>query len=78
VLRGAAEQDDDLYVMINGRTEPVEFSIQVGDAGDWRRAIDTSLETPDDIAEDLAGGVIDQGTYWLDARSVVVLTRPGG
>jgi glycogen operon protein len=78
VLRGAAEQDDDLYVMINGRTEPVEFSIQVGDAGDWRRAIDTSLETPDDIADDLAGGVIDQRTYWLDARSVVVLTRPGG
>ena len=78
LLRGAAEQDDDLYVMINGWTEPIEFVIQDGEAGEWRRAIDTSLETPDDIADDLGGDVVDRQTYWLDSRSVAVLTRRRG
>lgn len=78
VLRGAAEQDDDLYVMINGWTEPLEFAIQDGSAGEWRRIIDTSLDAPDDIADDSPGEVVDRQTYRVGSRSVVVLVRPAG
>ncbi|MGB5565718.1 MAG: hypothetical protein WBN93_05245, partial [Acidimicrobiia bacterium] len=75
-LSGASEQDDDLYVMINAWTEPLEFTIQEGEPGEWRRVIDTSLASPDDIAEDLDGEVVDRRTCRVDSRSVVVLVRP--
>ena len=78
LLRGASEQDDDLYVMINGWTEPLEITIQEGVAGEWRRVIDTSLDAPGDIDEDLEGEVFDRQTYQVGPRSVVVLVRPAG
>ena len=73
---GASEQDDDLYVMINAWTEPLEFTVQEGEPGEWRRVIDTSLASPDDIAEDLDGEVVGRRTCRVDSRSVVVLVRP--
>jgi glycogen operon protein len=76
LLRGASEQDDDLYVMINGWIESLDFVIQDGAAGEWRRIVDTSLEAPDDIADDLVGVVVDRRTYRVSSRSVVVLARP--
>jgi isoamylase len=72
-LRGASEQDDDLYVMINAYWEPLDFQVQEGAAGSWRRAVDTSLPSPDDIAgmgsEPAVGGL----RYTVGPRSVVVL-----
>ena len=75
VLRGASEQDDDLYVMINAWTGSLEFAIQDGEPGEWRRVIDTALEAPHDIAEDLLGEVVDRPTHRVGSRSVVVLVR---
>ena len=76
VLRGAAEHDDDLYVMINAWTESLDFTIQDGAAGEWRLVIDTSLDTPNDIADDLLGDAVGHQTYRVGSRSVVVLVRP--
>ena len=74
-LHGASERDDDLYVLINAYWQPLEFTIQEGAPGSWRRAVDTSLSSPDDIAaagsEPIVGGL----QYTAGPRSVVVLVR---
>ena len=75
-LRGASQQDDDVYVMINAYWEPLDFVVQEGHAGDWRRVVDTSLPSPDDIADHGREPVPTTLTYRVGPRSVVVLRRP--
>ena len=74
-LRGASEGDSDLYVMINAYHEPLTFTIQEGSPGCWRRAIDTGLPGPDDIAHPDRGPLVPSREYPVQARSVVVLAR---
>src|ERR1019366_8453730 len=52
-LDGKSQQDVDIYVMISAYWEPLRFTVeeQTGDRRAWKRAIDTSLESPLDIAE---------------------------
>jgi hypothetical protein len=56
---------------------PVElpFTIQVGRADEWRRVADTSLASPDDIAESGKGTPISSHQARVKARSIVVLER---
>jgi glycogen operon protein len=61
-LRGRS----DLYVMINAFWNPVQFRIQEGTAGTWKRIMDTSRH---EIVEEPVNSV----DYELAARSVVVL-----
>jgi isoamylase len=72
-LRGASQDDRDLYVMINGGTEARGFTIQEGGPGRWRRIVDTARHSPDDIVEEPDAPVIDAATYRVEPRSVVVL-----
>jgi len=74
-LDGASQGDVDLYVMINTWWNPVDFTVQEGTAGDWRRLLDTNLASPQDIA--LPGQETDLTdlNYRVGARSIVVLTR---
>jgi glycogen operon protein len=74
-LSGAAQQDDDLYVMINAYWEPLSFVIQEGQPDEWRRVIDTSLLSPDDIRDLGQGQSVRSRIYDVKARSVVVLER---
>ncbi|HJZ56888.1 MAG TPA: isoamylase [Gemmataceae bacterium] len=74
-LHGGAVGGCDLYVMINGYSEPLRFRIQEGPAGGWRRAIDTGRESPGDITESGADEVIPGTEYEVRSRSVVVLIR---
>lgn len=74
-LRGASEGDCDLYVMINAYHAPLTFAIQEGRPGCWRRAIDTGLPSPDDIAHPERGPVVPSSEYRVQSRSVVVLAR---
>jgi glycogen operon protein len=74
-LRGASQGDCDLYIMINAYHEPLTFAIQEGREGCWRRAIDTSLPGPEDIAHPDPGPLVTTCEYRVQARSVVVLTR---
>jgi isoamylase len=74
-LRGASLGDADLYVMINAYWEPLTFTIQEGQAGAWRVAVDTSQPSPNDI---FAAGTEPQLAsliYLVQARSIVVLLR---
>ena len=76
LLRGASEGDGDLYVMINEWTAPLEFTVPDGSTGEWRRVVDTGLDSPDDIVEDPGGVRFAAPAYRVEPRSVVVLVRP--
>jgi len=72
-LLGESVGDDDLYVIVNAYWEPLTFTIQEGKASQWRRVLDTSLPSPDDIAP--AGIPIKSLQYEAGPRSVVVFVR---
>jgi glycogen operon protein len=74
-LRGASQDDVDLYVMVNASPGDVDFAIQQDTPGGWRRVVDTALASPDDIAEAGALLHIVVGKYRVLGRSVVVLVQ---
>jgi isoamylase len=74
-LHGASVSDSDIYAMVNGSPRDVKFRIQEGRARDWLLVADTSLPTPDDIAEPGKEKSIRTLNYTLGPRSVVVLVR---
>lgn len=75
-LRGASQNDDDLYIMINSFWEDLDFEIQEGPATEWYRVVDTSCRSPLDILEDQSFARLASHGYPVKARSVVVLVRP--
>ncbi len=75
-LRGASQRDGDLYVMINAYWEGLDFRVQEGEAGAWLRVVDTSLPSPDDIAEPGREAPLPGLVYRVGPRSVVVLYKP--
>ena len=75
-LRGASQGDDDLYVMVNGYWEGLEFTVQDGATDQWRRVVDTARASPDDIREPGREVVLTSARYAVAPRSVVVLVRP--
>ena len=73
LLEGAALNDADIYVMINGSSEPVEFVVQDIRPEEWLRVIDTSLTAPEDFCDPGSEARIDSSTCRLNPRSIVVL-----
>ncbi len=74
-LDGATENDDDLYVMINGAWREQKFTLQQPLPG-WRRVIDTGRDSPGDIFELADAPPLASGELALKGRSLVVLVRP--
>ena len=74
-LRGASQQDRDIYVMINAYWEDLTFRIQEGEASDWMRVVDTSQADPLDLLEIGSEEPLASLDYKINARSVVVLLR---
>jgi glycogen operon protein len=74
-LRGAAESDQDLYVMINAGGKPLPFLIQQGKPDSWGRVIDTSLASPLDICDPGNEKPVRDAQYVVSPRSVVVFIR---
>jgi glycogen operon protein len=74
-LRGASQQDRDIYVMINAYWEDLNFRIQEGEAKDWMRIADTSKPSPFDLLEIGSEEPLASLDYKVRARSVVVLLR---
>jgi glycogen operon protein len=81
-LHGASQNDDDIYVMINGYWEELEFHIQEGAAREWKKIVDTALPGPNDFSDESSGDFSDRGvtlertSYLVAPRSMVVLLRP--
>ena len=74
-LQGASQQDDDVYVMINAYWEDLAFTIQDGPANQWRRVIDTSLDSPQDFCEPGTELPVAAQRSIVNARSIVMLLR---
>jgi glycogen operon protein len=68
-----------MHLMVNAYWEPLEFELPVPDLDEaWRRWIDTSLESPNDIAPWQDAPVFSSRSYRTGPRSVVVLFAPLG
>lgn len=74
-LHGRSVGDDDIYVMINFGTGPIDFGIYEGVVGEWKRVVDTSLPSPQDFCDAAALTVVPEAHYAVSERSVVVLLR---
>lgn len=74
-LRGQSQLDDDIYFMVNAGSQALIFTIQEGKEGDWKRVIDTSLESPNDFRE--PGDEVDlrSASYEVNPHSMAVLIR---
>ena len=75
-LDGVSQPDVDLYVMINAYWEDLTFTVQEGQTGQWRRVIDTALDSPADFCEPGAEVLLTSPAYLVRGRSVVALVRP--
>jgi isoamylase len=71
--------DNDIYVAINGNDMATAFMVPVSPQGKrWRRVIDTSLASPEDIVSEDKGKVIAAGSrYPVGPFSVVVMVTEG-
>jgi glycogen operon protein len=65
-----------VHLMLNAYWEPLDFELPPGEEGGpgaWRRWIDTSRESPEDIVPWEAAPAVAGRTYRAEARSMVVL-----
>ena len=74
-LSGKSQDDVDLYVMVNAFTEPLSFPIFDGLQKPWSRVVDTSLDSPNDIASPGCAVPVVGSKYLVQPRSIVVLTQ---
>ena len=72
-LHDASRCDHSIYVMLNASPQEVTFGIHEGTAGHWKRAVDTSLTSPDDIPDMGEEPIVKSSFYRVQPRSVVVL-----
>jgi isoamylase len=72
-LHGASQNDADIYVMINGGSQDLEFKVQEWRVGEWRLVADTSLQSPLDFPEQGQEPFLQSPAYMVKARSIVVL-----
>ena len=75
-IRGRAAA---LYIIANAYWEPLEFELPPVDDGStpWRRILDTTLPSPDDIVEGHDAPVVEGVGYRAGPRSVIVLAAGG-
>lgn len=74
-LRGGSQRDIDIYVMINAYWAELTFQIQEGATNEWRRVVDTSLESPFDFLEPGNESLLQSLHYRVPGRAIVVLIR---
>jgi glycogen operon protein len=67
--------DADLHVMFNMFWNSLDFELPVVPGRRWRLAVDTSLPSPNDIADPGSEPDVLGSTHVVEARSVVVLVN---
>ena len=73
---GGQGDESDVHVIMNMYWDSLTFELPKAGSRKWRRVIDTSLPSPDDIIglnEANRRPIIDGGKYIATGRSVVVL-----
>jgi glycogen operon protein len=61
--------------MINAYWKELTFQIQEGTTNEWRRVVDTSLDSPFDILEPGDESPLHSLQYQVPGRTVVTLVR---
>ncbi|MHB0858574.1 MAG: glycogen debranching protein GlgX [Anaerolineae bacterium] len=73
-MRLAAVRDDvSVYLIANAYTESLTFALP--DDVRWKRVIDTSLASPDDLVTEAVAPVMQSNRYQVGPRSVVILVE---
>jgi len=72
------DEDSDIHCMMNMYWEPLDMAVPVIAGRQWARAIDTSLPSPDDIADPDKEMAFAGQSYRVNGRSVVVLVNKAG
>jgi glycogen operon protein len=68
-----------IYLILNAFWEPLTFDLPTLPSGKtWRRWIDTSLDSPDDITQWTHAPAIGSNEYRIDARTVAFLYTEAG
>ncbi len=62
-----------LHLMLNAHWEPLEFELPSPEGPDWRLLVDTYQESPHDIYDVAHAPVVNDSTYQVEPRSVVLL-----
>jgi len=71
-------QNERLHVMLNAYWEPLTFELPAVPPGErWRRIVDTSLPSPDDVSGRGTVKPMVEGAYVVAARAAVVLMSSG-
>ncbi len=74
-LHGASQGDSDLYVMLNNGPDTVTFGIHEGRAGTWKKVVETSAASPNDIIDEHSAMVVGDTFHRVAGHSIVVLIR---
>ena len=70
---GGFDGEDDVHVILNMYWEPLEFALPTVAGRQWHRVVDTSLASPQDVADPGQELQIDGAKYRVNDRSVVIL-----
>jgi len=70
---GGFGDDADIHVMLNMDSADLDFELPAVAGRSWHRAVDTSLPSPDDIAEPGSELAISGASYRVNTHSAVVL-----
>jgi glycogen operon protein len=70
---GDEDDGDDVHVMLNAGWTDEEFELPVIEGRGWFRAVDTAQLSPNDISSEGAEPPVQDKTYRVEQRSVVVL-----
>jgi glycogen operon protein len=71
------EEEAFFHLILNGYWEPLEFELPALQGGAWRRWIDTSLDSPNDIVPWEKAPQVGGRTYRVAGRSVAMLHTGG-
>ncbi|WFU42043.1 hypothetical protein QA640_05985 [Bradyrhizobium sp. CB82] len=74
-LRGASTDGADIFAMFNVYWDALSFTLPA--ASIWKRVVDTSLDSPNDIVEEATAQPYVSTSYSVGPRSVAVLISSG-
>jgi glycogen operon protein len=66
-----------LHAMLNAYWEPLRFELPAaGETGPWRRWLDTSLKSPEDVVDWQEAPQVTEASYLVQPRSLALLVIP--
>ena len=67
------DDDDDFYILLNASNTDIPVTINTVEGTTWYRIVDSAQEYPNDFLEEEAGIPVENKTYTVKSKSIVVL-----